>query len=101
MTRSAIRNPHSAIGSLPLHLVQLVRAFAGAELLHFDLLHAARDLDLGAVVQVAAARALQPDVFATLFSHDGLTAFGTDFMARRGDLLVAPTPPLLPRTTLT
>src|SRR5688572_20893736 len=60
----------SSFGSLALHLVELVGALARAELLDLDLLHAARHLDLGAVVEVRAARALEPDVFATLFCHD-------------------------------
>jgi hypothetical protein len=54
---------------LPLHLVELMRALAGAVLFELDLLSAAGDLDFGAVVEVAAARALQPNHFSILFGH--------------------------------
>src|SRR4051794_34700207 len=59
----------SAFGSLPLHLVQRVLSEPGALLLDFDLLHAAGDLDLGAVVQVTGFGALKPDHFAAFFRH--------------------------------
>src|SRR5438105_3719733 len=55
---------------LPLHLMQRMAAESRAVLFDLDLLHAAGDLDLRAVVQVACLRALQPDHFSILFCHD-------------------------------
>src|SRR3954469_21771811 len=50
-----------------------VLPFADAELLQLDLGCAAGDLDLGAVVQVVAGRALEPRHFAIFFCHDNTT----------------------------
>src|SRR4051794_34501346 len=47
-----------------------VPAEARAVFLNFDLLHAAGDFDLRAVVQVPGLRALEPDHFSVLFCHD-------------------------------
>src|SRR5688500_8846502 len=54
---------------LALGLVHGVLALAGAVLLQVHLLNAAGDLDIGAVVQVVAAGALQPDHFAGFLGH--------------------------------
>jgi hypothetical protein len=49
--------------------MQRVLAQARAVLLDLDLLHAAGDFDLRAVVQIARFRALQPHHFAVFFCH--------------------------------
>src|SRR5688500_6435354 len=54
---------------LPLDHMQLVGAFAAAELFELDLLGAARDLDFGAVVEVVAGSTLQPDHFSVFLCH--------------------------------
>src|SRR5262245_47164912 len=59
--------------SLPLDLMQLVRAFAAAVLFQLDLLRTAGDLDFCSVVQVVARRALQPDHLTGLFCHNNFT----------------------------
>jgi hypothetical protein len=55
--------------SFPLHLMQRVLAKPRRVLLDLDLLHAAGDSDLGAVVQVTGFGALKPDHFSILFCH--------------------------------
>jgi len=56
--------------SLPFDFMQRVAAEARAVLLDLDLLRAAGDLDLGAVVQVARFGALKPHHFSAFFCHD-------------------------------
>jgi hypothetical protein len=50
--------------------MQLMGSFSLAELHQLDFLHAAGHFDFRAVVQVVAAGALHPDIFAALFCHD-------------------------------
>src|SRR5687768_3787975 len=74
--RSSIADLRSAIGNsalLPLELMHRVLALAVAVLLQLDLGRAAGHLDLGAVVEVVAVRALQPRHFPVLFCHTSPT----------------------------
>ena len=48
----------------------LMRFFARAVFLELDLRSAAGDFDLRAVVQIVAARTLEPRHFAIIFGHD-------------------------------